>query len=194
MHEEIKEAVILVKEDEDRAKFLCAYVVSDTEMTVSQLRGYLAKRLPDYMCPAEFIRIKEMPLTLNGKIDRKTLESYDVKLSTGKDYAPPKNKIEKIIASIWQEVLHTDRVSIHDNFFDLGGDSIKILKVMGKTRSVFKRDIPVVALYRYPSISTLSDFLHQNNKDDDKEKETEEQKLNQIEETLKETIQLFDEV
>ena len=144
------------------------------------------------MLPSQFIKIKKVPLTQNGKVDKKSLFFYDTKLDTGINYAAPGNEIEEIMADIWKEALNLDKVGIHDNFFDLGGDSLKIIKVMIKMRKIFKRDIPVVTMYQYPSINSLSNFLRQDKKDDDEE--TELQKLNQMEETMQETIRLFDEV
>ncbi|NIM15674.1 MAG: amino acid adenylation domain-containing protein [Candidatus Aminicenantes bacterium] len=188
-HEKIEGAVVLTRE-ENQDKHLCAYIVSEENLKISDLKGHLTGNLPGYMIPSLFIKIEKIPLTPNGKVDRKALLSYDTKLGTGKEYIPPKNKTEKIIAGIWKEVLNFDKVSIYDNIFDLGGDSIKIIKINSKIRQILKKDIPILSMFRFPTIKSLSGFLNMYETGDiDK---TKSQNLSEVEETLKETVQLFD--
>jgi amino acid adenylation domain-containing protein len=167
----IKEAVVLAKEaaprgthrDSPADKYLCAYIVVEDEpmptLTLSQLRKYLAVRLPSYMIPTHFILLDRMPLTPNGKVDIKALDSYEKKLSTGVEYAAPASDLEKVIADIWKEVLHLDNVSIYDNFFDVGGNSMYLFKVSYKMQKALNKDIPPVALFQYPTIRSLSEYL-----------------------------------
>jgi acyl carrier protein len=164
--------------------------VSDTEFTVPKLKEHLSEKLPDYMRPSEFVQIGFMPLLPNGKVDRKALDSRGTRLGTGKEYVPPKNKIVKIIADVWKETLHLDKISIHDNFFDLGGDSLVIMKVMGNVGAVLKREIAVVRMYQYPTIHSLSAYLSEN--EDESFVDIEREQINQMEAAMKETVQLFD--
>ncbi|MFZ5987147.1 MAG: amino acid adenylation domain-containing protein, partial [Bacillota bacterium] len=130
-HKDIKEAVVLAKEKEGY-RFLCAYYVSLKELTVQELRECLSKELPDYMIPSYFVKLDKMPVTPNGKIDRKVLPEPDGDINTGTEYEAPGNYIEEVLAGVWQEVLGVKRVGINDNFFSLGGDSIKVLQIQSR--------------------------------------------------------------
>lgn len=128
-HEEIKDAVATVRKDTEGNNYICAYVVSDRELTVSELREYLLRELPSYMVPSFFVRLPKMPVTSNGKLDRKALpEPYNC-VNTGVEYIAPENDVEKQMARIYSEVLGVEKVGINDDFFDLGGDSIKAIQV-----------------------------------------------------------------
>lgn len=147
---------------EKNDKHLCAYIVSGEEIDISQLREYLSTQIPAYMIPTYFINLKEMPLTSNGKVDRKSLpnpEGFRPKL--GETYVAPKTNMEKIIADIWKEILRIDMVGIKDNFFDLGGSSLDIILVGNKLKETIKRDVPVVTMFTYPSIHSLAHHLGQ---------------------------------
>jgi amino acid adenylation domain-containing protein len=166
-HNKIKEAVVIATEvPETNTYGLCAYIVSDREFRVSELREYLLMKLPDYMVPSYFVRIEKMPLTTNGKIDRKVLILNDEKLTTGVEYAAPENEIEKVIADIWKEVLNVDKVGIYDNFFDLGGNSITVIRLNSRLNEVLEMNIPVVKMYKYLTIRSFVEYLNR--------KETEE--------------------
>ncbi|MCP5105271.1 MAG: amino acid adenylation domain-containing protein, partial [bacterium] len=174
-HGQIKEVVVMAKEagagrspdvnSED--KYLIGYIVMENDLpsplTASQLREYLSKRLPDYMIPAHFVPLDRIPLTPNGKIDKKALASLDTvpgMLGTGVEYAAPENDVEEIIAAAWKEVLNVAKVGVNDNFFDLGGNSMYLLKVGSKLRETFKKEIPVVELFQYPTIRSLTRYLN----------------------------------
>ncbi|UCH95452.1 MAG: amino acid adenylation domain-containing protein, partial [Candidatus Aminicenantes bacterium] len=192
-HEKIEGAVVLLKE-KNQDNYLCAYILSKEDLKIPDLREHLAISLPDYMIPSQFIKIDKIPVTPNGKLDRKSLLSYDTRLGTGEEYTPPKSKTEKRIAEIWKEVLNLDKVSIHDNIFDLGGDSFKIIKINSRIKDILKEDIPVLMLFRYSTIRSLSDYFTRYKVETIKMKTTKVEKLDQVEETMKDTIQLFDEV
>ncbi|MCP4148888.1 MAG: AMP-binding protein, partial [bacterium] len=167
-HEDIKEAVVLAKGMNERGpdcgenigNHICAYITSDRELIVSQLREYLSKRLPHYMIPSYFVKVENIPLTPNGKIDRKALASYDTGIDTGVEYIAPDSDIEKGIAETWKEVLKVDKIGLNDNFFDVGGHSLNLLTVNSRLKKVLGRDIPVVEMFRFPTISTLVGYLN----------------------------------
>ncbi|MBX4267609.1 amino acid adenylation domain-containing protein, partial [Clostridium estertheticum] len=115
--ENIKEAVVVDREDKQGNKYLCAYIVSDREITVTELRTSLSKELPDYMVPAYFMKIEKMPLTPNGKTDRKALPEPDGEINTGVEYAAPRNEIEEKLVKVWSEVLGIEKIGIDDDFF-----------------------------------------------------------------------------
>ncbi len=124
------------------------------------MREYLAKDLPDYMIPAYFIQIAKLPLTSNGKVDRKSLpgtEGCRPKLAAV--YAAPKNDLEKIIGNLWKEVLNLKKPGVHDNFFDLGGNSFLIIRLHSRLKEIFQLDIPVVKMFTYPTIGSFAEYL-----------------------------------
>jgi len=126
----------------------------------TELRRFLEARLPSYMVPSRFVTRQDLPMTPTGKIDRRALvlDSHSPEHSRER-YVAPASQPEKLCATAWEEVLHLDRVGVHDNFFDLGGDSLLITQARVRLRSLFHRDIAIVDLFRYPTISALARYL-----------------------------------
>jgi amino acid adenylation domain-containing protein len=156
-HDKVKEAVLAVKGKE---KLICSYIVPNQaagEEITSELKEYLSHWLPDYMIPAYFIEIKQIPLTPNGKIDQKALPEPGTKIES--DYIPPGDEVEKKLAVIWQEVLEKEVIGINDNFFQLGGHSLKAAAVAVKIKKEFNVDIPLVELFRAPFIKSLAQYV-----------------------------------
>jgi amino acid adenylation domain-containing protein len=142
------------------AKYLCAYYVSRNTPAVSLLKEYLSERMPDYMVPAHFIQLDRIPLTLIGKVDKKSLPEPQMdRARTSVTYVEPKTGLEAEIARIWREVLNLDKVGANDNFFDLGGNSLNIIQVSSKLKELVKQDVPVVTLFTYPTIHILAENL-----------------------------------
>lgn len=160
-HETILETIVIAKEDHSGNKYLCAYIVGDKELNVTELRNYLSKELPDYMIPSYFIPLEKIPLTSNNKVDRKMLPDPDSSITTGAEYEAPRNDIEKILAQIWQEVLEVKNIGINDNFFALGGDSIKAIQVVARLQR-FKLKLDVKSLLTNPEIKDLSKYVVQD--------------------------------
>ncbi len=138
-HERVREAVVLAKEDASGDKRLVAYVVAardaEGQPIVDELRGFLKERLPEYMVPAAFVALDAMPLTSNGKVDRRALLALEIKrVEPGRSLTRPRTEEEEILASIWAEVLGVDEVGIDDNFFALGGDSIRSVWLVAKAK------------------------------------------------------------
>lgn len=164
-HPSIRETAVIVHENTPDDKRLIAYVVAklekiaDTDTFSGELRLFLKKKLPDYMVPATFTFLESLPLTPNGKVDRAALPRPDLKRTTV-TYLPPSNEIEQTITTIWQDVLHVDKVGIHDNFFDLGGHSLLLIQVQAKLREMCKNDVTIVDLFKYPTISALAHYLN----------------------------------
>jgi amino acid adenylation domain-containing protein len=163
-HPAVREIVVLAREDKPRVQQLVAYIVllSDQTPTINELRSYLKELLPEYMVPGVFIFLDTLPLLPNGKVDRRALpvpEALRPTLTTS--YEIPKSEMEQQIAKLWQEVLHLDKVGIHDNFFDLGGHSLLMIQVNHKLRAVLQRDISVVTMFQNPTIYSLAHYLSQ---------------------------------
>ncbi len=138
-HQAIKETVVIDREDQHGSKYLCAYFVEVRgrksvagELSIADLRAFLAKELPDYMIPSYFIQLDQLPLTPNGKIDRKALPEPDGSISIGVEYMAPSTIIEEKIALIWSEILGVEKVGVHDNFFELGGHSLRATTFISK--------------------------------------------------------------
>jgi polyketide synthase PksJ len=162
-HEAINDAFVLFKEDTNGNQYLWGYIVSREELNSVDLKEFLLRDLPDYMVPAYFIRLERIPLTTNGKVDRRVLETLgrEHELASGVKYVAASDDIEKKIVEIWSEVLGKDKdiIGIHDNFFDIGGNSLHIIRVNSRLKEAFQRDIPVVTMFNYPTITSLSRYL-----------------------------------
>ena len=136
-HETVRQAVVMAREDQPGEKRLVAYVVREQgceELDVSRMRGYLHTRLPEYMVPAALVVLERMPLTANGKLDRKALPRPEWKADE-KKYVTPRNAVEEALSRIWGDVLGVKRVGIRDNFFELGGDSIISIQILARCRA-----------------------------------------------------------
>jgi acyl carrier protein len=124
------------------------------------LRDYLRERLPEFMVPSAFVMLDAVPLTPNGKVDRKNLPSPVARpVALGGGFVAPRSDIERQIARVWQEVLGVDTVGANDNFFDLGGHSLLMVRVHGRLFEIFKGDLSVVDLLRYPTVASLAAFV-----------------------------------
>jgi hypothetical protein len=160
-HPDLREAVVLAQEITAGNESLVAYVVSKQEPlpTGDELRNYLRRTLPEYMVPAAIMVLTELPLLSNGKLNRRALPKPEGLLSQPEDYIAPENDLEQTIASIWQQAFNIERVSIHSNFFDLGGNSLLLAKVHSKLRATLNRDIQLVELFKHSTIYSLAKQL-----------------------------------
>jgi tyrocidine synthetase-3 len=158
-HERIKEAVAADRTDKDGNRYICAYIVTQQEITVQELKDYLLGKLPEYMVPSCFMNLEKLPLTPNGKIDRKSLPEPTVNLDTGREYEAPTNETEEKLAQIWQEVLEIDRVSIHDSFFDLGGHSLNATTLVFKIRKELNVEVQLREIFEAPTIKEIAKLI-----------------------------------
>lgn len=165
----IKDCVVVAKEVIAGEKTLIAYIIpvseqDEEDLSHENLRKSLKEKLPNYMIPSSFMFLKSFPMTPNGKIDRKALpmpENIRPQLST--QYTAPSDKMEELITKIWQEVLHLERIGVNDNFFDMGGHSLLLAQVRSKISNAIHKDVSIMDLFRYPTISTISRFLQTGN-------------------------------
>jgi len=156
--------VVVAKAESSGNKRLIAYVVPDQDRTTStgELRGYLKGNLPDYMIPASFTMLEALPLTANGKIDRKALPAPAQDRSTlFGEYVAPRSAVEQILARIWAELLQVERVGLNDNFFDLGGHSLLAARLVARLRSVLSIELPLRAVFESPTLVDLSETVLQ---------------------------------
>jgi amino acid adenylation domain-containing protein len=156
-HESIQDAVVTVKERTD--KYLCAYIVSQEECSIAEIKKYLSKRLPEYMIPSYFISIEKVPLTPNGKVERRALPEPEVE--TREDYVSPRNKTEEKLVEIWSEVLGIDKkvIGIDTNFFDSGGHSLKGVTLITKLHKELSVEVPLTEIFINQTVRELSDYI-----------------------------------
>ncbi|MGH9933378.1 MAG: non-ribosomal peptide synthetase [Pyrinomonadaceae bacterium] len=161
-HGGVKEAAVVVRE-EGSEKQLVGYVVgADGSVKAVELRAYLKQRLPVYMIPSTFVFLPALPLTSHGKVDRKALLALDLPLPASElAYVRPRTALEKAITNIWGAVLQIDKLGMNDNFFDLGGTSLTLIQVRSKVRETLNKEIPLIELFEYPTISELARHLSQ---------------------------------
>ena len=158
-HPAVKEAVVLAREDAPGDQRLVTYVVPDQKSvpTIADLRSLLQARLPDYMIPAAFIFLEALPLSPNGKIDRKALPAPDQSaLQTSTNLIAPRTPAEEAVADIWAQVLRVERVGAHDNFFELGGHSLLAIQVVSRAHTVFGVELPLAAFFEAPTVAAMA--------------------------------------
>ena len=163
-YKQINDAVVLSTENENGDGILSAYFTADEPIEHTRLKEYLALSLPHYMVPGKYIQLEEMPINKNGKADRRALKVIKQEIGVKGNFAPPRNETEAKLALIWREVLDVESIGINDDFFDLGGDSIKIIQVQVKSYNN-NWGIKTQDLYLYPTIKQLYDnVIHQQEK------------------------------
>lgn len=153
-HPAVREAVVLAR-DAGGEQSLVAYLVchGETNPTVTELRVFVQSLLPDYMVPSIYVFLDSLPLTTNGKVDRKALPKPDtIRPNLEETFVAPTGAVESALAEIWAQVLGLERVGVHDNFFDLGGHSLLLMQLHGKLNEKFQTDISLVELFEYSTV------------------------------------------
>lgn len=165
-HESVQETVVIAREDEPGNKRLVAYVVVRDEYTanMNELRRFLQEKLPSYMIPSALIAIAKIPLTPNGKVDRRALPlPNQSRPELEKAFVAPRNIVETDLAQIWSEVLGIQAIGISDNFFDLGGNSLLAVKLFTRIEQKFAQKLPLATLLQSPTIQQLATILTSSN-------------------------------
>ncbi|MDQ1354794.1 MAG: hypothetical protein QG657_5103, partial [Acidobacteriota bacterium] len=154
----IKNAVVLAGERPDE-NFLCAYISSEKDFELMELRTYLSGKLPDYMIPSYFVQLEKIPLTPNGKVDRKALPKPGLK--AGETFTAPRNEIEKKLVEIWSDILKRPNSSIGvcDNFFESGGHSLRVMALVSRIRKEFNVKFPLHKVFSQPTIQAFSLYI-----------------------------------
>jgi amino acid adenylation domain-containing protein len=163
-HPAISDVVVVAREDEPGEKRLVGYFVAapDLALTIDDLRSYLKETLAEYMIPTSFVVLDHMPLTPQGKVDRKALPAPDTaRPYLQEEFVTPRTWQEQKLAEIWSQYLGVDPIGIHDNFFVLGGHSLLATQLISQIREVFQVELPLRALFEAPTIATLGEKLQQ---------------------------------
>jgi acyl carrier protein len=160
-HPRVANAAVIAREDVPGQKRLVAYIISRGEVAPSaeQLRKELLESMPEYMVPSAFVALDRLPLTVNGKLDRRALPAPPLEAHVTREYEPPTGEIEEGLASIWQELLQVERIGRGDNFFELGGHSLLATQVAVRVRSRLSVDISVSAIFECPTLQQLATRL-----------------------------------
>ncbi|MDZ7955198.1 amino acid adenylation domain-containing protein [Nostoc sp. DedQUE09] len=166
-HPAVRETVVIVGEDVPDDKYLVAYVVFNQEQIAMQevqafaslLRQFLKEKLPEYMVPSAYVILESLPLTHNGKVDRRALPMPDTISFNNQDYVAPRSQVEELLAQIWAKVLGKEQVGVHDNFFELGGHSLLATVLTSRIRDTFQIDLPVSNLFEAPTIEQLTKYI-----------------------------------
>ncbi|MBT2417102.1 amino acid adenylation domain-containing protein, partial [Streptomyces sp. ISL-24] len=158
-HPEVAQALVLAREDQPGSKRLVAYVVPDAvdrEPSPQELKEAVGRSLPAYMVPSAVVVLPAFPLNPNGKVDRRALPSPEEAQGDRPQTVAPRTPAEELLAGIWGEVLGVERFGVEDNFFDLGGDSIRSIQVISRIRELFVIDLPARALFDNPTVADLA--------------------------------------
>ncbi len=164
-HPSIRETVVIAREDIPGDQRLVAYVVPQQEQPQSsELRSFLQEHLPNYMVPNAFVFLDTMPLTPNGKLDRRALPAPDTSRQDLKEtFVAAQNDLELQLTKIWEEVLGVEPIGIRDDFFDLGGHSLLAVRLFNQIEKTFGKNLPLATLFKAPTIEQLASFLRQEN-------------------------------
>ena len=162
-HPQLKEAVVVARDDSTGTKNLIAFFVPNQESpTASELRSFLKQTLPDYMVPSAFVRLTAMPMTPNGKLDRRGLPQLQPADLVSEDKpVPARDALESQLVGIWQSLLPKRPIGIRDNFFEVGGHSLLAVRLMHRIEQVFGKQLPIATLLHAPTIEELANVLRQ---------------------------------
>ena len=175
-HPAVRDAAVLARADVAGDRRLVAYVVPSDGLQVTssedaslvarhsslvdELRGFLRQQLPEYMVPSAFVLLEALPVTANGKLDRRALPAVDrTHLSQETEFVAPRTPLEAKLAEKWAEVLGVERIGIHDNFFDLGGHSLMATQLISRLREAFQVDLPLQSLFEMPTVAGLAERI-----------------------------------
>ena len=164
-HSDIGDAVVLAKANNKGVKELVAYITGKTQFNISDLRAYLGILLPAYMLPSYFVQLDTLPLNKNGKVDKKALpDPTEMGMSTGAEYVAPRNSTEETLVAIWTEILGREGVSVKDNFFNIGGHSLRATRLMGQIHKAFDVKLGLKDLFATPVLEDQALLIAQSSK------------------------------
>ena len=165
-HPAVAKAEIIARQLHSDTLELVAYVEPCAEVKVTELRNHLSQTLPYYMVPSIFVMMKSLPMTSNGKVDRRALPAPEHgRPDLEGNFAAPRTVVEEMLAGIWMQVLKLERVGVSDSFFDLGGHSLLATQVISRIREAFQLDIPLRTLFEAPTIEALAQVIEQQRQD-----------------------------
>ena len=159
-HVDIKQCTVIAQKDTLGSYHLAAYFSSTNALSSNEIKAFLKQQLPDFMVPSAFMQLPELPISANGKVDKKRLP--EIEIERHHEYLAPRNDTEKSIAQIWSELLNIEDIGIHDNFFELGGHSLLAVNAAGDIKKQLDLNISMRMIFENPSIFELSNMLNEN--------------------------------
>jgi amino acid adenylation domain-containing protein/non-ribosomal peptide synthase protein (TIGR01720 family) len=162
-HTEVRDAVVLLREDRPGEAQLVAYVVvgAQSSLNSGEFSDFLRQRIPTYMVPSSFVFLQSLPLTANGKIDRRRLPQPEAWQGEVRSMVMPRTPVEELLVDIWKKVLHLTTLGVEDNFFALGGHSLLAMQIASRIRAVLQVEIPIRSLFEAPTIAALAQQVEQ---------------------------------
>ena len=157
----VQQSVVLAKKDNFGNKYLIGYFVGSNDISKTTILENLKSSLPTYMIPSHLIELEELPLNFNGKIDRKALPLPESNTKSDANYIAPSNEIEEIIQTIWEEVLEIEKISVSNNFFEIGGESLKAIRVVSRLSAELELELSVNVIFQKPTISQLAEHIEE---------------------------------
>ncbi|MDX6192063.1 phosphopantetheine-binding protein, partial [Flavobacterium sp. Fl-318] len=158
--ESVTQCCVLAKEDVSGNKRLVGYVVLEGSLNKEVLQEQLKLSLPEYMVPMIWVELDQMPLTSNGKLDKKALPDPDNSQLSSKEYVEPRTDTERQLVEIWQNLLGIEKVGIYDNFFELGGHSLLVTRLVSIIRDELSIEVPIQEIFKFSTVDELSSYLH----------------------------------
>jgi len=160
-HPFVKDQVVVAHELKPGDHRIIAYIVpKNKDISIAELRNYLAEKIPNYMIPSNFVELDALPLMPNGKVDRKALPGLEqADVIAVENYTAPRTEEEAMLATIWSDLLKIDKVGVHDNFFEIGGHSLLALRLFSKIRGAMGMNLPLATLFQVPTIAQLAEIL-----------------------------------
>ncbi|WP_051287456.1 non-ribosomal peptide synthetase [Paenibacillus taiwanensis] len=158
-YEGIRQVLAVTREEEQGLKYICAYIVGDPDISGLTLRKYLAARLPEYMIPSYFVSLPAIPLTANGKVDRRALPEPDKLAALSETRVKPRTEKEMMVAQLFRDILGIPDAGIHEHFFELGGHSLKATMLVSRLSELFEEEIPVSVVFERPTVAELAQYL-----------------------------------
>ncbi|WP_249255222.1 phosphopantetheine-binding protein, partial [Xanthomonas translucens] len=156
----VRDAAVLLRQDNTNKPRLVAYVVGDTEvLAAATLRTQLAARLPHTMLPSAYVPLDALPLSANGKLDRRALPAPDADALATQTYVAPEGEREILLAALWSDLLGVEQVGRHDSFFALGGHSLLAVRLISRVRASLGLELPLATLFAHPRLADLAQAL-----------------------------------
>ena len=150
------------REERGEKRLVAYFTVNRAGTSITELRNFLKSQVPEYMVPAVFVRLDRLPLTANGKVDRRALpEPVGSEGPEENGYCPPRDHLELQLTKIWESLLQVERVSVKDNFFDLGGHSLLAVKLLAHINQSLGRNLPVVSVFQAPTVEQMAQLVRQ---------------------------------
>ena len=157
----VEQSVVVIRTDQYSTNYLVAYVVLENEGSTTEVLVDLKNRLPSYMVPSHLVALEELPINSNGKLDRAALPSPETRIVKTSEYIAPRNEFEEIIQAIWAEVLQLDKISVLDEFMDIGGESLTGIRIVSRLRATFELELPTSIIFQKTTIAQQASYIEE---------------------------------